>query len=275
MTDVLQEPADAAAAAAGVTIRSLDTLPELDAACALFERIWQTGEFGPPVPADLLRAMSKAGSYVHGAFADDTMVGACVGFFGAPGRGSLHSHITGVLPQRRGVGYALKLHQRAWTLAHGAHEISWTFDPLIRRNAYFNLGKLAADAAEYLPNFYGRIDDAINAADDTDRLLARWHLRADRVVAACNGQPRVPGRTAEVALGITAAGRPQPGNGGGRLVRVAVPPDIEKLRTTDPAAAADWRAAVREVLGGLLADRARIRGFDRTGWYIVEREAAL
>ncbi|MFD7154945.1 GNAT family N-acetyltransferase [Kribbella sp. NPDC059898] len=271
MTDLLRDPA----IAAGVTVRSLDTLPELDAACALFGRIWRTGEFSPPVPADLLRALSKAGGYVHGAFAGDVMVGACVGFFGAPGRGSLHSHITGVLPQRRGVGYALKLHQREWALAQGAREISWTFDPLIRRNAYFNLGKLAADAVEYLPNFYGRIDDAINASDDTDRLLARWRLTDPAVVAACNGQPRVLDAGPSVALGITALGRPAAGRVDGRVVRVAVPPDIEALRSTDPEAAAEWRAAVRDVLGGLLADGARIRGFDRSGWYVVDREAVL
>ena len=77
---------------------------------------------------------------------------------------------------RRNVGYALKLHQRAWALQRGIATITWTFDPLVRRNAYFNLAKLGVRATRYLPNFYGAMQDPINAGDDTDRLLVDWDL---------------------------------------------------------------------------------------------------
>jgi predicted GNAT superfamily acetyltransferase len=46
---------------------------------------------------------------------------------------------------------------------------------------------------------------------------------------------------------------------------------VEKLRQTDPGVAKSWRAALREVLGGLLADGAKVTGFDRAGWYVLER----
>src|SRR3712207_7442617 len=62
-----------------------------------------------------------------------------------------------------------KLHQRAWAIARGVHEVAWTFDPLVARNAWFNLTKLGARATEYLPNFYGPMDDGINGADESDR----------------------------------------------------------------------------------------------------------
>ncbi|MYV97850.1 GNAT family N-acetyltransferase, partial [Streptomyces sp. SID3343] len=52
---------------------------------------------------------------------------------------------------------------------------------------------------------------------------------------------------------------------------VDVPADIEALRRTDPAAARAWRVAVREVLGGLLADGARVTGFHRKSCYVVTR----
>ena len=84
----------------------------------------------------------------------------------------------------RHVGFALKLHQRAWALLRGVSEIAWTFDPLVSRNAYFNLVKLGAQPAEYLPNFYGTMLDTINGDDDSDRLLVRWRLRSPHVVAA-------------------------------------------------------------------------------------------
>jgi predicted GNAT superfamily acetyltransferase len=57
---------------------------------------------------------------------------------------------------------------------------------------------------------------------------------------------------------------------GDRLL-VAVPADIEGLRSTDPAASQAWRTAVREVLGTLLAEGATVTGFDRAGWYVLSR----
>ncbi|MGW6461447.1 hypothetical protein ACWF94_36895, partial [Streptomyces sp. NPDC055078] len=85
------------------------------------------------------------------------------------------------------------------------------------------------------------------------------------------GAARAAGAT--VALGVSATGGPVTGHADGhaRTVLVAVPEDIEALRKSDPDRAARWRTAVREVLGGLLAGGARVRGFDRTGWYVVDR----
>jgi predicted GNAT superfamily acetyltransferase len=274
--------ADAAARAAGTRVRQLETLPELEAVQRLYEGIWRPEGKNPPVTTELLRALTKAGSYVGGAFHDDDLVGACVGFFAPPATGALHSHIAGVDEGMRGhsVGFALKLHQRAWALLRGVAEIEWTFDPLVRRNAHFNLGKLAAQAVEYLPNFYGRMDDGINGADDTDRLLVSWQLAAAEVAAACAGQHRggdaaaARADGAEVVLDVSANGGPLAVTPTSPTVLVAVPEDIERLRRIDPGCASAWRVGVRETLGGLLAEGARITGFDRSGWYIVDRKDA-
>ncbi|MES9602050.1 MULTISPECIES: GNAT family N-acetyltransferase [Actinomadura] len=272
--------AEAAAHAAGVDIRPLDRVGELEAVRRLYERIWRTGENNPPVTADLLRAMAKAGSYVSGAFDGGELVGACFGFFSPPAREALHSHIAGVLThvQGRNVGFALKLHQRAWAMLRGVGEICWTYDPLVRRNAYFNIAKLAADPTEYLSNFYGPMDDDINRSDDTDRVLVRWRLEAPEVGAACDGGPRLTdagaarAAGASVALGVSATGGPVAGRADARTVLVGVPGDVEALRLSDPDCAAEWRTAVREVLGELLTEGARVRGFDRTGWYVLDRQ---
>ena len=68
----------------------------------------------------------------------------------------------------------MKLHQRAWAADHGLAWVTWTFDPLVRRNAWFNIGVLGAEVHEYLVDFYGPIDDSINAGDESDRLLVAW-----------------------------------------------------------------------------------------------------
>jgi predicted GNAT superfamily acetyltransferase len=44
------------------------------------------------------------------------------------------------------------------------------------------------------------------------------------------------------------------------------------LRAADPGLGRAWRVALREVLHGLMADGARVVGFDRAGWYVVSRE---
>ena len=270
--------ASTAARRAGVAVRELTDLAELNAVVDLFATIWGRAA-NPPVTIELLRAFTKAGNYVSGAFEGDRLVGACVGFFHEPAGEALHSHIAGVSATGRNVGFALKLHQRAWALSRGVAEVAWTFDPLVARNAYFNIVKLAAQPAEYLTNFYGPMGDAINGDQDSDRLLVRWRLRDDTVALAGLGG-RV-GDVAEdemragavVALSIGEDGGPVPGRLDGATSLVAVPQDIAALRTNEPALARRWRLALREALTGLTGRGGRIDGFDRTGWYVVRRES--
>ncbi|MEV4254731.1 GNAT family N-acetyltransferase [Spirillospora sp. NPDC049652] len=256
-----------------VDIRLLEEVGDLEAVRRLYEEIWRTGATGTPVTADFLRALAKAGGYVSGALVDDELVGACFGFFAPPPCEALHSHIAGVLAraQGRNIGFALKAHQREWALEHGAREIWWTFDPLIRRNAHFNLVKLGADATEYLPDFYGPMDDDINRTDPTDRLFVRWRLASAHVEAACAGTPRTATVSGPALLAPGRDGGPRLGRTAAKVVAVAVPDDVEALRERDPALASAWRMAVREVLGGLLDDGGTVRGFDRTAGYLVER----
>lgn len=247
------DDAAVAARAAGVVVREPRGTTEVEALSALLIDIW--GRHGnPPVAPELLRAFGKTDNYVSAAYAGETLVGACVGFHAGPPRRTLHSHIAGVAPALTGrsVGFALKLHQRAWAMARGIETVEWTYDPLVARNAYFNIVKLAARPAEYLTNFYGAMDDAINVGDDTDRLLVRWVLADPAVIVACAGAPPAP--TPADAPGIT---------------RVAVPDDIEQLRLADPDAARRWRLRVREELGSLLAAGGVVVGFERGGGYVV------
>lgn len=246
--------ANAAAAAAGVTLRELRRLDEHHAAVGLLAEIWGRPE-NPPIATELLRAFSKSGGYISGAFDGDDLVGVTVGFHAAPDLQALHSHIAGILPtvSGRSIGYAMKLHQRAWAIARGIPVIEWTFDPLVARNAYFNIQKLAAMPAEYLTNFYGIMGDGINGEDETDRLLIRWRLLDDEVAAAA-----AVGR----ARGVDAPTRGS--------ISVAVPADIESLRREDPARAREWRTRVRAELGSALASGGRIIGFDRVEGYIVK-----
>jgi len=273
------EAAARAAKAAGVVVRELDHLDQLGAAITLFDKVWVPEDGGSSIRLDLLRALTKAGNYASGAYdaASGELIGACVGFFGPPARAELHSHVAGVLPAGlgRSVGFALKLHQRAWCLRHGATTIAWTYDPLIRRNAYFNLVKLGARPVEYLRNFYGVMDDQINAGTETDRMLVHWDLLAgpDPGRAASFAAERERGAVVVLAPGPGGRPAPAPEDAGraGRLL-VGVPADIESLRVSDPDAAAAWRTALRDALMPLVTSGSRVTGFDRDGWYVIATE---
>ena len=98
----------------------------------------------------------------------------------------------------------------------------WTFDPMVARNAWFNLGKLGAVADRFYPDFYGPMTDAINAGERSDRLVIRWDL-------AARARPAGPGRRRRTHRG---PGRPRaaPGRRPGRRDGAARPRCAERIR---------------------------------------------
>jgi len=254
-----------------VKIIELTTTAQHDAVAELFQRIWRAESPDQLINAGMLQAFAHSGNYVVGAYEGDDLVGGAVAFLGA---GHLHSHITGVVPggQGHGIGYALKQHQRLWCLDRGIPEVRWTYDPLVRRNAYFNLQKLGARPTRYLPDFYGRMTDGVNAGDVSDRLYVTWRLDAPHVVAAANGEhpePTVDG--AVVMLDRDGEAPVTTGRTPGPRCLVALPLDIEALRPADPRLTARWRLAVRAALTTSLSSGYAITGATRDGYYLVER----
>jgi len=216
-----------------IEIRHLHSLDEMNRLLAVADRVWGITP-GGMVGADYLIALEHAGGYVAGAFdaASGQMVAASFGMLSRHAdQWCLHSHITGVVPELQGTGLGrrMKFHQRDWARANGLAAITWTFDPLVRRNAWFNLRVLGAVGVEYLENFYGPLNDDINGSDDSDRLLAHWSTEA--------GHESDPHRDPDEAP---------------RSVTVELPDDIVALRRADPDAARRWRRALRDELAPLL-----------------------
>jgi predicted GNAT superfamily acetyltransferase len=272
--------AQEAAAHAGVRIEKLEDIKAIEEASLLFNRVWSTPENQPLITAAMLRALSHSGNYVYGAYDQTEMVGAIVGFIGY-GKGSLllHSHMTGVTTKLQGksVGFALKQHQRAWALERGIELVTWTFDPLVRRNAYFNLTKLGASVTAYYPSFYGEMNDGINEKDETDRVLIEWHLDTPQATEASVHRlvpPELgdPDRSdTRIALAVGTDGAPIEQQRNARTLLVCVPEDIVELRHRDEDLAHRWRLSLRNVLGRALNDGYAAVGMTRSGFYVLEQ----
>lgn len=237
----------------------------------LFKTVWGLASTPGPIPAELVRSMSHGGASVSAAYdGDSTLCGAAV-MIGSPGDPSMYSLIAGVLPGTvdRGVGFAIKQHQRAWALERGIERMVWTFDPLVSRNARFNLSKLGASSSEYIENFYGEMRGQINANDESDRLVAIWQLSSESASMASEGH-------------LTEVHRPEFGPADVRaigpddapvLVEAAgslwcrVPQDVVALRQQQPELAAEWRSCIRSAFSAAFASGHRARGVSRDGWY--------
>jgi predicted GNAT superfamily acetyltransferase len=273
--------ADKAAARADVTVAAVRSQEGAHRVATVLAEIWPVPGRTAAVAPELLWAMAHAGNYVALAVRDDRPVGGAFAFFGEDADGRfLHSHMTGVTPGLQGasVGFAIKQHQRAWALERGVDRITWTFDPLVARNGYFNVVKLGASITRYYTDFYGALDDGINAGDETDRCLVTWDLESPGARAGADGS----GTPADVEALLAAGAQTLLSVGDGdrpvlhdRVAGTAaallcqVPFDIVALRAADPGLAAEWRQALRDVVGPALQQGRSIVDVGRGGWYVV------
>ena len=230
-----------------MNIRKLANLVDQNQACRIFDQTWSITN-GTEITSNLLQAMVHSGSYLSGAFIENKLVGAAFAFPATNNGLHLHSHMTAVLDEFRdqGVGYALKVDQWNWAKKHMYPYLSWTFDPLVRRNAKLNIIKLGVDISAYFPNFYGAMPDALNAGDESDRLMVLWRTDKDEPKAR------------EL---IT---HPKPDD-----VLIEIPEDIVGIRSEDQSESMKWRRQVREQFLSAFDKNGKVVGFSANNEYVV------
>jgi predicted GNAT superfamily acetyltransferase len=167
---------------------------------------------------------------------------------------NLHSHAAGVLPGfvGKGIGEMIKRHQWHWAKENGFETITWTFDPLVRRNAHFNLVKLGARVLGYHQNFYGELDDGINAGEQSDRVLVRWDVAG-----------------VDVPLGGSFI-NPTPNS-----MVIETPADIEQLRKTDRVQSDQWRARQRDAFESAQLGGLRVIGLTSDFSYVLDKRVEI
>jgi predicted GNAT superfamily acetyltransferase len=239
------------------------------------------------VPSHLLITAVRNGGVALGGFIGDEMVGLVFGFPGfemlPDGPHPKHcSHLLGVRPDQRGTGLGFALKRAQWQMVRrqGLTHMTWTYDPMLSRNAHLNIARLGAVCNTYHRSEYGDLRDGLNAGLPSDRFQVDWWLNTRRVEQRLSKRPR-PLLTFDQfdKAGVQRLYSLTPDPSGwlcppehfsspeGRMVLAEIPPDFLALKADDLALARDWRFFTRELFetcfeaGYLVTDFL----FDRSG----------
>lgn len=160
---------------------------EFHEAAVLYARVFGYDSPDLQLNTNLLSALVKNGGSAVGVFAaDDRLLGFAYGFAGRDRTGAEfhYSQAAVVDPEHQGegIGRMLKHGQREVALGWGHRTMRWTFDPMLARNAHFNLSSLHAEGVAYADDYYDR--------PGTDRIVVDWSL--DRVADPFAELRRVP-----------------------------------------------------------------------------------
>jgi predicted GNAT superfamily acetyltransferase len=272
-----------------IVIRDLESFEDLSKAQILEQQVWELSDLDV-TPMTLAIAMREAGSLWLGAFDGNGLVGFAFGFLGMEhGEVMVHSHVLGVLPEFRDsdLGYKLKLAQRERALAWRLRLMTWTFDPLLSKNAHLNFNKLGVVSDAYKIDFYGPETSSSLHQNGTDRLWVKWPMASRRVQGRLQGKQNRQEMLDALATVLPLVqfdgnGKPKRTDLSAALSRqriaIEIPGDIGALEAKDPALAHEWRLATRwaftEALksGFFVAEFCRtIRGQQGPGSYLLEK----
>lgn len=254
-------------------IRPLITMADMQQAEELQRLVWD--DKSTVIYTHMLLSLARNGGGLLGAFDGDRLIGVVISFLGlespdaerpAMANLKLVSQRMAVRPEYRdsGIGYELKLAQRQYAVHQGIRLVTWTYDPLISRNAHLNIRKLGAIVREYLRDYYGTDDSPLTTQGSSDRLFVEWWVTNNRVEQRVDHKR--PGLTLDQYLsgGISILNPAQPAMRGylkpadqwqsptGSLALVEIPDNIYDIRDDDPDLAIAWRLHSRDIFEALL-----------------------
>ena len=267
---------------ASVRIRALASHEDYDACVALQQEVWGS-EYEEAVPASLLQVVPYVGGLVLGAFSGDReLLGFVFGLTGVKDEEIVHwSHALGVREGARnlGIGRLLKDHQRAELARRGIRSIYWTFDPLIAKNAHFNLNRLGARVVEYVPDMYGTTRSPLHHGLATDRFI----VVSSTTPTAATRRPSAPARSPNLLTLTDTTPSPEALFHGiaklPRAIWIEVPTDFVQVLAASPVTAAVWHSAIRRHFQWALRNRYTVTGLHRDpvtsrSFYTLELEPA-
>ena len=247
-------------------IHLIETPEELHLVEDLQREVWPGSETDV-VPMHMMVTVVHNGGLVLGAFEEEKLIGFVYGFPGLEttpdGPRPKHcSHQMGIHPDYRdsGVGFALKRAQWQMVRHQGLDHITWTYDPLLSRNARLNIAKLGAVCITYRESEYGEMRDGLNAGLPSDRFQLDWWINSRRVEKRLSKRPRPTLKLSHVyRSGLRPLYTPHIRTDNliqppefvppleDRLLLVEIPVNFMELKSQDFALARDWRFFSREL----------------------------
>jgi predicted GNAT superfamily acetyltransferase len=229
-----------------IRIERLSDIDSLRQCIDIQKRAWGFDD-ADVLPLRMLVVCGRIGGHVLGARSLDGRIQGFVNAFPGyrDGKVFLHSQMMGVVPesQNLGIGRRLKWAQRAEALRQGIGTIEWTFDPLEIRNAHFNIALLGVICRRYLANTYGITSSPLHGGLPTDRVVAEWHLKSQRIESLFRG---ATGSVSPVASHQV----------------VELPLNIGELKSSNPALALELQRQFREQVTRLMEDGLAIVGHE-------------
>ncbi len=290
-------------------IRLLDKIDELQMVEELQRIVWPGSETDV-VPVHLLTTAVHNGGLVIGAFLpneprfENDQLGGFV--FGFPGlyatpdgpRPKHCSHMLAVHPdfRGRGLGFALKRAQWQMVRHQGIDRITWTYDPLLSRNAHLNIARLGAVCNTYLREVYGEMRDGLNIGVSSDRFEVDWWVNTRRVGRRLSSKPRLRLDLAHFfAAGaeiinptqIDGQGWPVPsasinfpaikdhGEFESMIILIEIPADFQAMKAANIDLAKEWRLHTRNIFddlfedGYLVTDFVHLPGINPRSYYVL------
>jgi predicted GNAT superfamily acetyltransferase len=268
------------------TIKILENMDEMHKVEELQRLVWNEKETDI-IPAHLINSAVHNGGLLLGAYVDQALVGFVFGFPGLypTPDGPRLKHYSSILGVRadlsgQGLGFALKRAQWQMVRHQGIDRITWTFDPLLSRNAWLNITRLGAVCNTYLRNFYGKMEDNLNRGLPSDRFDVDWWVNSHRVNRRLSRRRRNHLDLVHFLSGgapilnpaeMDRTGFPQPVESlkirlGKELpiLLVEIPADFHALKASDLKLALDWRFHSRSIFEDLFKAGYLVTDFVRT-----------
>jgi len=223
-----------------IEIRTLKNIDEFKQIPEIEKDAWGFTEEDTE-PHHLMTRVHKYGGLIQGLFLDGKIIGFSYALIGKWKKEyMIYSHMVAVLKQHQGKGYGflIKNAQREELLEMGYDLVCWNYDPLESLNCYFNIHRLGVVSDEYEHNVYGVGESGLHKGLATDRLIATWHLRSERVAEKMKKKlppliEDIPSVKLETFTQNTAY--------------IEIPRDIRSIRHNDIETAKKWRMRTREL----------------------------
>lgn len=247
-----------------ITYRLLRTPEDMEDAVRL-QQIYWGDDHENLVPAHMLLSIVNYGGHVIAAFDGKQTVGVLIGFLGvdlpdsdeevrAADRLLIMSKRMVVLPAYRGqkIGETLKLMQRDAARQLDIELVTWTFDPVLSRNAYLNLHKLRAVGQAYKVDYFGSAGG--HPSLTADRLVVNWwvnHPSQTQRKEPDSDAPIINAAERDGVLLVPAGTIEQPAHAAQLLLEV--PSNFYEIEANSPVLAAAWRDHMRSAFQKAMA----------------------